>query len=77
LVKQGLGPWHSRATIGTGRANSLENGWFFWLDHRHDHATTGMGRATTGMGRDKLLVMLGSIFFIFSHHIWTNTYKTN
>jgi len=22
LVKEGLGPWH-------GRANSLENGWFF------------------------------------------------
>jgi len=24
LVKEGLGPWHGRATTGTGRANSLE-----------------------------------------------------
>jgi len=29
LVKEGLGPWHGRATTGTGRAKSLENGWFF------------------------------------------------
>jgi len=42
----------------------------FWLGHKH-------GRATIGTGRAKLLVMLGSIFFFFSHHIWTNTYKTN
>jgi len=35
------------------------------------------GRATVGTGRAKLLVMLGLIFFLFSYHIWTNTYKTN
>ena len=33
-----------------------------WLGHRYGYVTTGTGRA-------KLLVMLGSIFFIFSHHI--------
>jgi len=49
-----------RATSGTGRANFLEF-WGFWLGWvRHDHATTDTGLA-------KLLVMLGSIFFIFSH----------
>jgi hypothetical protein len=26
LVNEGLGPWQGRATTGTGRANSLENG---------------------------------------------------
>ncbi|KEH29244.1 indigoidine synthase A-like protein [Medicago truncatula] len=46
MVKEGLGPWHGRATIGTGRANSLEVGGC-WLGHRH--------------GRAKLLDYYGSI----------------
>jgi len=39
------------------------------------------GRATFGMGRAKLLVfdskILSLSFFFFSHHVWTNTCKTN
>jgi len=35
----------------------------------------GFGRVKHS--RAKLLVMLGLIFFLFSYHIWTNTYKTN
>lgn len=57
MVKEGLGPWHGRASTGTGRANSLEVG-EVWLGYRH-------GRAITGTGRAKLLDMQGSIFFIF------------
>ena len=30
LVKKGLGPWHGRATTGTGRANLLEK-WMWWV----------------------------------------------
>jgi len=30
MVKEGLGTWHGRANIGTGRANLLEMGSFAW-----------------------------------------------
>jgi len=44
--------------------------WRVWLGIvRH-------GGATSGTGRAKVLVTLGSIFFVFLNHAWTITYKT-
>jgi len=45
---------HGRANIGTGRANFLEN--------------EGLVNAQCGPGRAKVLVILGSIFFVFLNH---------
>jgi len=59
---------HSRANIGTGRANLLDMEVWFW----HSVARP----CHIGTGRAKVLDVLGSIFFVSLNHTWTITYKT-